>query len=80
MSNWSVLTGTAVVPYAVLGVLPILLALWCALATEVWHLKQNCLEHRVGIRGWSYSHMYRNATLEIVLRYSTNFNIPDFRL
>src|SRR5262249_31197973 len=72
--------GTALSPYVILSVLLSLLTLWCALGKEAWHIKQNYLEHRVGIRGWCYSRRYQDAALEIVLRYSANFNVSYFGL
>ncbi len=49
-------------------------ALW------VWHLERNCLVHRVGIGRFDYSRRYQDADLEIVLRFSTKFNVPYYRL
>jgi len=49
-------------------------ALW------VWHMERNCLVHRVGIGRLDYSRRYQDADLEIVLRLSTKFNVPYYRL
>jgi len=57
-----------------------LFALWCAFGEEVWHVEKNCLVHRVGVGGWSFSRRYQNANLQIILRYSTNFSVPYYRL
>jgi hypothetical protein len=46
----------------------------------IWHLKRNCLVHRVGIGRSDYSRRYQDADLEIVLRFSTKFNVPYYRL
>jgi hypothetical protein len=70
----------ALTPWLVLSVLLILLALWCAVGDELWHIEINCLVHRVGVGRWAYSRRYQDAELEIVLNFSTNFNVPYYRL
>ena len=47
-----------------------LLALWCAFADERWHLERNLLEHRVGIGAWIHSRSYRDADLQIIVRFA----------
>jgi hypothetical protein len=47
---------------------------------SVWHLERNCLVHRVSIGRFGYSHHYQDADLKIVLRFSTKFNVPYYRL
>jgi hypothetical protein len=44
-------------------------ALWCAFASESWHVGPNRLEHRVGIGGWRRVRTYRDAALKIVGRH-----------
>jgi len=43
-------------------------------------MERNCLVHRVGIGRLDYSRRYQDADLEIVLRLSTKFNVPYYRL
>ena len=57
-----------------------LFALWCAFGGELWHVERNCLVHEVGIGKWAYRRRYVDARLQIVLRYSTNFSVPYYRL
>lgn len=52
-----------------LSVLLALFALWCAFGDEVWHVEQNCIEHRVGVGTWQRVRRYRDADLEIVSRF-----------
>jgi hypothetical protein len=56
-----------------------LLALWIAFGNEVWHLEQNCLEHRIGVGRWHYSRRYQDADLKITLRVN-KWNKPYYRL
>jgi hypothetical protein len=57
-----------------------LLAVWCAFADELWHIERNHLVHRVGIGPWAHSRHYHDADLRIMLRFSTKFTIPYYRL
>lgn len=42
---------------------------WLAFGSELWHVKRNCIEHRVGIEGtWQWIRRYEDADLEIVGR------------
>jgi hypothetical protein len=56
------------------------LALWTWLAEEAWHLERNLVLHRVGIGWWGFSRSYRDAELEIILRFTFNWNNPYYRL
>ena len=66
--------------WLVLAVLLTAIALWFAFADEVWELRRNCLVHRVGIPGVAYSRRYQDAELNVALRFSSRFGIPDYRL
>jgi hypothetical protein len=57
-----------------------LFGLWCAFGEEVWHVETNCLVHRVGVGRWGFSRRYHDADLQIMLRYSTRFSPPYYRL
>jgi len=73
-------TSGAATPWLVLTVFLSAFALWCALGDEVWHLERNCLVHRTGIGRWVLSRRYQNADLDIMLRFSTKWGIPYYRL
>ena len=84
-SGWRTLahyvsSGSGSAPLLGLTVFFSLLALWCALGDERWHVEQNCLVHRVGIGRWRYSRRFQDADLQIVARHSTDFNVPYYRL
>jgi hypothetical protein len=77
MVQWN---SAAVRPWLTLGVILGAVALWCAVADEVWHLERNCLVHRTGVKRWGYSRRYQDASLEIRQRFSTKFSVPYYRL
>jgi len=62
-----------------ISVLLILMALWCALGAETWHLAANSLEHRIGIGHWRFVRGYRDAELAIV-RPQDRLDRPYYRL
>ena len=70
----------AATPWLILSIFLSALSLWCALGDEVWHLERNCVVHRVGIGRWLHSRRYQNADLNIMLRFSTNYGRPYYRL
>ena len=78
--NWQTTLGGSVAPWLGITVALALLAMWCAFADEVWHIERNHLVHRVGIGLWAHSRHYRDAALQIQLRFSTNFSVPYYRL
>jgi hypothetical protein len=57
-----------------------LFGLWCAFGDEVWHVEANCLVHRVGVGRLGFSRRYHDAALQIILRYTTSFSRPYYRL
>jgi len=67
-------------PWLVVSIFLILFALWCVVGDERWHIENNCLVYRVGVSRWAYSRRYQDAELEIVRNFSTNFNVPYYRL
>ena len=79
-ANWQIATGASIAPWVGITLALSLLAVWCAFADELWHIDRNRLEHRVGIGLWMYSRSYRDADLQIMLRFSTKFNVPYYRL
>ena len=78
--NWQIAPGGSAVVWLVITSALGLLAIWCAFADEVWHIEPNRLVHRVGIGAWARSRDYRDADLQIQLRFSTNFSVPYYRL
>jgi hypothetical protein len=78
--QWTLLSQEDIAIRLGLTLFLIVFALWCAFADEAWHLEKNLLVHRVGIRGWGYSRRIQNAELEIVLRFTTKFSLPYWRL
>jgi len=55
-----------------------LFAVWCGFADDRWHIEKNGLEHHISIGRFVYASRYRDAELEIVLRF---FNSrPNYRL
>lgn len=79
-ANWRIATGASIAPWMGITLALSLFAVWCAFADELWHIERNHLEHRVGIGLWSYSRNYRDADLQIMLRFSTNWGRPYYRL
>lgn len=77
---WVHWNSAAVTPWLILSVLLGALALWCAVGDEVWHIERNCLVHRTGVKGWGYSRVYQDASLDIKLRFSTKWSLPYYRL
>jgi hypothetical protein len=75
-----VLPVAGIAPWLGLTLLLGLLAIWCVVGDEVWHLERNRLDHRVGTRAWGVSRRYQNADLQIVCRFTTKFGRPYFRL
>lgn len=78
--NWQIAPGGSVAPWLGITVALGLLAAWCAFADEVWHIERNHLVHRVGMGPWARSRHFRDADLQITLRFSTKFNVPYYRL
>lgn len=78
--NWKTVPAGSAAPWFGITLLLGLLAIWCAFADELWHIDRNYLEHRVGIGRCAHSRRYRDADLQIMLRFSTNFNVPYYRL
>lgn len=79
-ANWEPGARGSAAPWLIITLLLSLLALWCALADEVWHVENNSLVHRVGIGPFASSRQYRDAELAIMLRSSTQYNIPYYQL
>jgi hypothetical protein len=80
VAQWGALSGSAIAPWVGLTLLPALLAIWCAVGTEVWHLERDSLGHRVGVGARAFGQSYRHAELEIVRRITTNWSRPYYRL
>ena len=78
-SQWKLHSQDAVI-WGALALFLTALALWTGLADEVWHLERNLVVHRVGIGRWGFSRSYRDADLEIILRFSFTFTVPYYRL
>jgi hypothetical protein len=79
--NWQIAAGESVAPWVVITSALSLLAIWCAFADEVWHIERNYLVHRVGIRLWTYSRNYRDADLQITVRFVPKArSLPYYRL
>lgn len=78
--NWQITPGGSIAAGLGITVAMALLAVWCAFADEVWNIERNHLVHRVGIGPWGHSRHYRDAALQIQLRFSTNFSVPYYRL
>jgi len=78
--NWQIAPGGSVAPWLGITVALGLLAAWCAFADEVWHIERNQVVHRVGIAPWVHSRYYRNVDLQIMLRFTTKFGHPYYRL
>ena len=79
-ANWQTGPGASVAPWVGITVALGLFAAWCAFADEVWHIERNQLVHRVGIGAWAHSRQYRDAVLEIQVRFSKNYGVPYYRL
>jgi hypothetical protein len=79
-ANWQIAPGESVAPWLGITLALSLLAVWCAFADEVWHIERNHLVHRVGIAPWVHSRHYRDADLQIMLRFSTKWSVPYYRL
>jgi len=77
--DWNRGSSTSVIPWLLLTFCLAFLALWCALADEVWRLERNCVMHRTGIGSWCQSVRYQNADLEIRLRFN-KWGRPYYRL
>jgi hypothetical protein len=76
--NWPMgLKGSAPV-LLVITVLLGLFAIWCAFADDRWHIEKNYLARRLSIGRFVYSSHYRDAELEIVLRFLNSR--PYYRL
>jgi hypothetical protein len=78
--NWQVAAGGSVAPWVVITSALALFAIWCAFADELWHIERNHLVHRVGIGLWTYSHNYRDAELQIIVRFARRGSLPYYRL
>lgn len=78
--NWQIAPEGSVAPWLGITLALSLLAVWIAFADELWHIERNHLVHRVGIGPWAYSRHYRDADLQIMLRFSTKFNVAYYRL
>jgi hypothetical protein len=78
--NWQIAPGGSAAVWLAVTLALGLFALWCAFADEVWHIEPNRLVHRVGIGAWARSRDYRDADLQIQLRFSTKFAVPYYRL
>jgi hypothetical protein len=78
--NGQIAPGGSVAPWLVITLALGSLAVWCAFADEVWHIERNHMVHRVGIGAWAHSRHYRDADLQIQLRFSKNFGVPYYRL
>ena len=78
--NWQVAPGGSGAVWLAITLALGLFAMWCAFADEVWHIEPNRLAHRVGIGAWARSRDYRDADLQIQLRFSTNYGLPYYRL
>jgi hypothetical protein len=78
--NWQITPGGSAAPWMGITLALALLAMWCAFADEVWHIERNQIVHRVGIGQWAYSRHYRDAALQMQLRFSKNFSVPYYRL
>jgi len=72
-------SSTSVIPWLLMTFCLAFLAVWCALADEVWRLERNCVMHRIGIGSWCHSVRYQNADLEIRLRFN-KWGHPYYRL
>jgi hypothetical protein len=78
--NWQIAPGASATPLLIIALALGFFAIWCAFADEVWHIERNHLVHRVGIGSWAHSRHYRDAELQIQLRFSTKFSIPYYQL
>jgi hypothetical protein len=78
--NWQTAPAGSVAMWLGITLALSLLALWTAFADELWHIERNHLVHRVGIGRWAYSRHYRDADLQIMLRFSTKWSVPYYRL
>jgi len=78
--NWQVAPWGTVAPWLGITFALSLFAVWCAFADEVWHVERNHLVHRVGIAPFIHSQHYCDANLQILLRFSTKFSVPYYRL
>lgn len=79
-ANWEIATGASIAPWLGITLALSLFAVWCAFADERWHIELNHIVHRVGIGPWAHSRHYRNADLQIKLRFSTRWSVPYYRL
>ena len=79
-ATWPITPGASVAAGLGITLALSLLAAWCAFAYELWHLEPNHLAHRVGVGSWTHSRDYRDADLQIMLRFSTNWSVPCYRL
>jgi hypothetical protein len=77
---WHTVPQNAATPWLVLALVLSLFAVWCALGQERWHLETNYLEHSVGVMGWWYRRVYRDALLEVVVNFGSKFGTPYYRL
>jgi hypothetical protein len=77
--NWQLAPGGSVSPWLGITLVLGLLAAWCTFADELWHIERNHLVHQVGVGPWPHLRHYRDADLQIMLRFSTNFNVPYYR-
>ena len=80
VANWQVATGASTAPWLGVTLALSLLAVWCSFADELWHIERNHIVHRVGIGPSAHSRHYRDADLQIVLRFSTKWSVPYYRL
>jgi hypothetical protein len=77
---WTRTPVTHIALWCGLTLLLVLATVWCALGDETWVLQSGQVTHRIGIRSWSYKRQLEHAELEVVLDFSTHFNVPSYRL
>src|SRR5215472_3181612 len=78
--NWQLAPGGSAAVWLAITLALGFVAIWCAFADEVWHIEPNRLVHRVSIGAWARSRNYRDADLQIQLRFSTKFGVPYYRM
>ena len=70
LANWQIGAGASLAPWVVITLALSCFALWCAFADERWHLERNHIEHRLGMGAWAHSRSYRDAELQIIVRFA----------
>lgn len=68
-------------PFAAISIsiLLFMLAVWCAFGDEMWYVRRDLLEHRVGIGTWQHVRAYRGAEIEVIGRFN-RYGEPYFRI